>query len=278
MNMKIDFSKGGYQGDIIEETFKPITAPNMPFWWHFREVLRASQAAQAYWKQISGPPLPVEGQRELVALSLMNYAVYTGIAEAIAFFEQMSFELAATKSEQWRVFEVRRLWKAFYSSLYTSLNALCNLVCILVGQKSPWGNDPNRVWNYTPKEAYNLVSGRGIKVLAEPINRCRDRLEIRDHLDHYWTIWLGVNKGVFMMDENFQKGYVSLHPNTEVRLNVDARKLAETHYSECLSDYNLVYYEMAVQGGFLDKYLLAKGWEIDYTDLGSPHSGKRPTP
>jgi len=322
--IRINFTKGGYQGDVIEETFKPFrvfgtlrgehlfdaisghsavilpkmwrqnaanwtvtprnpreppfTVLHMPFWWHFREVLRASDRASQHWKKSDDTPLSDDAQRELVALSLLNYAVYTGIAEAIASFDQIGYELARTMVPTWRLFEVRRLWKALYSSLYTSFNALCNIVCVIVGPRSPFGENPKCIWNYTPKCAYNLVNGRAIKELAGPIDRCKDRLEIRDHLDHYWTIWHTISQGTFLLDENFTKGYVPIHPETEVSTTVDAYQLAREHIVEAAEDFNLIYRESAVKGGYLDQYLSARGWRIDYTDYGPPHNGQRPQP
>jgi len=278
MGIEIDFTKGGYQGDVVEETFKPFTASYMPFWWHFHEVLRASDRASSRWKKSDGTALSDDEQRELVALSLLNYAVYTGMAEAIASFEQMGYELSRTTVPAWRLFEVRMLWKAMYSSLYTSFNALCNIVCVIVGQKSPFGEDPKRIWNYTPKQAYGLVNGRGIKELTEPISRCRDRLEIRDHLDHYWTIWHRIVQGQFLLDKNFKKGYVPLYPEDEVLTTVDAHKLALEHIVESAKDFNLIYREIAVKGGHLDQYLSSRKWMVDYSDYGPPHNKQRPLP
>jgi hypothetical protein len=278
MDTEIDFTKGGYQGDVVEETFKSFTIPHMPFWWHFREVLRASDRASNLWKKPDGLPLSDDEQRELVALSLLNYAVYTGMAEAIASFDQMGCELSRTTVPTWRLFEVRRLWKAMYSSLYTSFNALCNIVCVVVGQKSPFGSDPKRVWNYTPKQAHDLVNGKGFKELTEPIGRCRERLEIRDHLDHYWTIWHVIIQGYFLIDENFTKGYVPIHPENEVSTRIDAYDLASKHILGLAQDFNLIYRALAARGGFLDQYLTAKNWAVDYSDYGPPHNGQRPLP
>jgi len=278
MNAEIDSKRGGYKGDVVEETFKPFSAQYMQFWWHFREVLRANHAASPWWKKTDGTPISDDEQRELVALSLLNYAVYTGIAEALAFFEQMGYELSRTMLPGWRLFEVRRLWEAMYSSLYSSFNALCNIVCVVVGQKSPFGEKPELVWNYTPRDALNLITGKGIKGLAEPLGRCRDRLEIRDHLDHYWLIWHSIVQGRFLLDKHFEKGYVPIHPETEVLTNVDAHKQAREHILDCAKDFDLIYRQLAIKGGYLDEYLSTKGWKIDYSDYGPPHNGQRPRP
>jgi hypothetical protein len=278
MNANVDLAKGGYQGDPIEEMFKTFTSSHLSFWWHFREVLRASHAASPNWKRSDSTALLDGEQRELIALSLLNYAVYTGIGEAIAFFDQMQNELNSAIPANKRIFEVRRLWKARYSSLYSSFNALCNIVCIVVGQKSPFGNDPRRVWNHTPKNACDLVNGRDFKALSDPVARCRGRLEIRDHLDHYWVIWHSISQGRFLFDDNFTKGYVPIHPATEVSITIDARKRAHDDVEDTSDDFNLIYRELVVTGGFFDKYLQAKDWKIDYLDYGPPHNGQRPLP
>jgi hypothetical protein len=41
-------------------------------------------------------------------------------------------------------------------------------------------------------------------------------------------------------------------------------------------DFNLIYREFAVASGFLEQFLAAKGWKIDYSDYGPPHNGQRP--
>lgn len=278
MSMNVDFSKGGYQGDIIEETFKQFTVRSMPFWWHFREVLRASHLASPHWAKADGSALSGDEQKELVALSLMNYAVYTGIAESLAFFEQLQFQVFRTTFDPWRIFDARRYWKATYSSLYSSFNALCNIVCIVVGHKPPFGEKPGKVWNYSPSSAYRLVNGKGIVSISEPLKRVTERLEIRSQLDHYWLIWHGIVQGKFLIDKNFTKGYVPLDIGADVSLKVDAIGLAQEHLIKSVEDFNVVYRELSVAGGFLDQYVSARGWAVDYSDYGEPHNGQRPKP
>lgn len=272
----IDFTKGGYKGDVVEETFKHFSVRYMQFWWHFREVLRAQPAASAWWKKQDGTGLSGEEQRELIALSFLNYGVYTGMADAHAFFEQMGFELSRTMLDNWRQVEVGRAWRAMYSSLYRSFNALCNIVCVVVGQKSPFGEKQGEVWNYTPKDALNLINSKGIKEIAEPLGRCSERLKIRNHLDHWWLIWHSMRRGEFLLDSAFEKGYVPIDPKAEVKLKVDAHKRAHEDVVNSAKDFDLIYRELAIEGGYLDQYLSAKGWKIDYKD--SPHNGQRPLP
>lgn len=277
MNGDIDFTKGIYKGDDIEEIFKPFSTKYMPFWWYFREVLRANLKASSWWQKSDGTALSDEEQKELVALSLLNYSVYTSMADAVAFLEQLHWELHRTTSAKWRVFEVRRAWKAMYSSLYTSFNALCNIVCVAVGHKSPFGAKPGFVWNYGPKQACDLVNRKGIKEIADPLGQCRVRLQIRDHLDHYWLIWHSLCRGEFLLDSAFEKGYLPIRPPAEAEVEVDALKLAKKHVVNSAKDFNSIYQELAIEGGHLDEYLSAKGWRIDYSDYG-PHNGRRPRP
>jgi len=278
MSVNVDFSKGGYQGDIIEETFKQFTVKSMPFWWHFREVLRASQLASPHWTKADGAALSDDEQKELVALSLMNYAVYTGIAESLAFLEQLQFEVFRTTFDSWRIFDARRHWKATYSTLYSSFNALSNIVCIVVGLKPPLGEKRGKVWNYSPSSAYRLVNGKGINTIAEPLRRVTQRLEIRSQLDHYWLIWHGIVQGKFLIDKNFTKGYVPLDMGADVSLDVDAIGLAREHLIKSVEDFNVIYRELSVAGAFLDQYVSARGWMVDYSDYGEPHNGQRPKP
>lgn len=309
--MSVDFTRGGYRGDPVEEHFKWFTARHMPFWWHFREVLRASDRASAHWRRSDGADLSKDEHGELVALSLLNYAVYTGMAEALAFLKEMGTTLSTTTQQQssgsgvvplystsasgillhaeganvldhhaeWparRLFEARRSWKAAYSSLYTSFNALCNIVCVVVGQKPVFKKTRPAVWNYSPKDALNLARGMGCAKLVDPLGRCKDRLEIRDHLDHYWLIWHNIVGGKLLLDEGFEKGRLPTHPKSEVSLKIDAYERARNDMEGSADDFNRVYRELAVKDGPLDQYLLAKCWAVDYSD--SPHGGQRPLP
>lgn len=314
---RVQFNKGGYEGDDVEERleFKSFTTKYMPFWWQLREVLRASDRASRYWKKSDGTGLSDSEQADLIALSLLNYAVYTGMAEALTFLDQMGNELGRTapwgptsgsvilssslysraatgtcssyerqdasgqhsESPVMRLFMVRRAWKAMYSSLYTSFNALCNIVYIVVGHK-PVFKRKGPVWNYSPKDAINLVEGRGLRKLADPLGRCKDHLEIRQHLDHYWLIWHNIVQGRFLLDKNFTKGYIPVHPETEVSLTIDARKQAKDDMEGLAKGFDLIYQELAVENGFLDQYLQDRGWSIDYSDYGPPHNGQRPLP
>lgn len=273
----IDFSKG-YKGDAIEETFKDFTTKNIPFWWQFREVLRASDRRADHWKKEDGSDLGDDEQRELVALSMLNYHFYVGVAEAIASFNQM---LESLNSENMlpniRLLDVRRLWKSTYSSLYTSYNALCNIVCIVIGHKSPFGRNPQFIWNYTPKNAIDLTSGRGLKGIKDSLLSCKNVLEIREHLDHYWVIWSHIDKGVFLIDENFSKGYVPLDLDQDIDIRIDATNKADTDIVEICKDSNLIYEQLSISGGFLDQYLAHRHWVVVYEGWET-HDGKRPMP
>lgn len=277
MKKSVNFGRGGYQGDVIEEAYKRFTTTSMPFWWQFREVLRASQEVSPNWKKVAGTPLSDDEQKQLIALSFLNYAVYTGIAEAMASLQQMKYSLGKTQPDGWRIFEVRRTWKATYSSLYSSLNALSNIVCVVIDNNSPFGDHPGKIWNYTPKKAIAVASRKKIRNIQAPLERCSKMLEIRDHLDHYWLIWVSIRQGRFLMDGDFEKGRVPLR-QSEIKFSIDAEQLAISHLNKLVKDFNLIYRELSIDGGFLDQYLTAKGWIVDYTNYGPPHNGKRPKP
>lgn len=280
MAPEIDLTRGGYGGDVVEETFKPFTATNMEYWWHFREVLLASTDKDtAYWRRVDGQPMSDDEHRELIALSLTNYAVYTNFADGLAFFEELSFELSRFTAEASRLANVRRAWKAMYSSLYSSLNALSNIVCVVVAHKPRFEIKPSgEVWNYTPRRAHNLMQSRGFNTIAVPLKRCIDRMVIRDQLDHYGLIWHSITRGNFFIDSNFTKGSIPVSPANEVKIDLNAYEIAHEDLLGCARDFNLVYKELSVTDGYLDKYLQKNGWEIDYSSFGEPHNQKRPLP
>lgn len=276
MSASIDFARGGYGGDFVEEKYKDFTTKRMPYWWHFREVLRSSHAASSNWQLADGTVLPHDGQKELVATSLLHYGVNSNLADAISFHYDMVCLLNSDIHAGERLFRVRRAYKGLYSSLYSSFNSLCNIVCIVIDMKSPFGDKPGKMWNYTPSDAFKAL--KGITSLTDPLNRCSDRLEIRSHLDHYWLIWAAVGKGSFFVDENFTKGYVPVDPDKEVSPKTDAVAQSSGHVRDCAEDFNLIYEQMAVEHGYLDQYIANKGWRIDYSDYGPPHNGQRPKP
>jgi hypothetical protein len=275
----VDFSKGGYKGDFIEETFKPFSQIHLPYWWQFREVLRSNQASNPIWTHVDGSPFDESDYRELIALSLIHYHVYTGITEAIVSLQEMQAQLSPLiNASGWQLVQVRRLWKSTYSNLYSSYNALCNIICVTVGVKSPFGDRPSGVWNYTPNDAFKLIRRKGITTIDALLGSCKDRMELRDHLDHFWTVWHEIVNGRFLIDENFKKGYVAVNPSREVRTSIDALTLAWEHVIGCADDFNAIYKLLATSDGYLDQYLQARNWRVDYSDYGEPHNGKRPKP
>jgi hypothetical protein len=283
MGQDIDFTQGGYGGDAIEETFKPFTQQHMEYWWQFREVLRAPQAKpnpnqNCVWWKIGHNSLSDNEWTDLIAISLTHYAVYTNIADAISFFNILGNELNRNVAGGERLIHVRRTWKAIYSSLYSSLTALSNLISVIVTQKPRVQFRPNgEAWNYTPRPTRDLVQGRGLNQIADPLKRCIDRMVIRDHLDHYGLMWCSLGQNHFFIDSNIVKGQVVIDPSS-VKYDLDAIKRAEDDLVGCAQDFNLIYKEMASTGGYLDTYLQSRGWIIDYSDFGPPHNGQRPKP
>jgi hypothetical protein len=270
----IDFSKGGYQGDGIEELFKEFTAREMPYWWHFREVLRASHLPNPHWvRKDTGEPLYAEDASDLVSISLMMYHVYTCLAEAISFFEQLNFELNRTSPHLTRFFEVKKNWKAAYSSLYSSYIAYCNLLVVVVGKKPLQKNGRN----YHAGDTKDLFEKR--EDLQNILDSCKPHLVIRHHLDHFWLIWMSVWKGKFSIDGDFSKGYVRTSlPPPDFKNWIDGQARLKEDILEIANNFNLLFLELSKGGGYLDQYLASNDWQIDYSDYGPPHYRQRPNP
>lgn len=275
----IDFSKGGYKGDPVEEMFKGFTAQYMPYWWHFREVLRASHLSSIHWQKQAGGQLSNEEAKDLVAISLIMYQVYTCLAESISFTEQLEHELNRSTLHSTRHFEVKKNWKAAYSSLYSSLNAVCNLLLIVAGNLPivQQKKNSNEVMNYSPGYAFTFFKDRNPS-LSALVKTCQDRLEIRNHLDHYWLIWLKIERGSFLLDDNFKKGYVVTEQTPNSQNWIDARRRLHQDILGTAKDFNTFFQELANSGGYLDQYLTSKDLKIDYSDYGMPHNGRRPLP
>jgi hypothetical protein len=274
----IDLTRGGYGGDVIEEMYKDFTANHLEYWWHFREVLFASaEKRTAQWKRVDGQLMQDSEHEDLIALSLTNYAVYTNLVDAISFLDELSFSLHQFNNPASRLNNVRRSWKGFYSSLYSSLTAISNILCVIVLREPRITIKPGgEVWNHTPRKAFNLQS-KGFNTLAISLRICIDKMIIRDQLDHYGLIWHSINRGSFLIDNKFTKGYIHIDASNIV-LDIDAFKKAHDDLSEFVHTLNQIYKELSVSHGYLDGYLKDKGWFIDYSGYGFPHNGSRPKP
>ena len=277
MTTDIDLTKGGYGGDVVEEMFKPFTAQYMEYYWHFREVLiPKQQKGDTQWRRLDGKPLTDDDWKPLIALSMTNYAVYTGMAEALGFYEQMTDELHRTTFEGWRVFEVRRAWKAMYSSLYSSFTALSNVICMVVGRKPVFKN-VSGTRNYDPGDANEIL--KPFPAMLAPFQDSQQRLEIRNQLDHYWLIWHKIVQGQFLIDSNFtQKAHLVIDPKKDAKVDLDAYQKAHDDLLACATNFNLIYKELAITDGHLDTYIEHNKWRIDYSDYGTPHDHERPLP
>lgn len=272
----IDFSKGGYRGDDVEQMFKGFTAIHMPHYWYFREILRASDRRKEHWQKITGGPVNEEEAKDLVAISMIMYHVYTCLGEAISFTQTLEYELNKFTLNSTRHFEVKKNWKAAYSSLYTSVTSISNLLLIVEGQKLLYEYYPDGTpKNYSPGNAVTFFKSRS-KLFSDIIKNCQDRLEIRNHLDHYWTIWTGIGQGVFKFDKDFSKGYVVTSPPAGGQSGIDARIKLNEDIVNTAKDLDTLFLELWRPGGSLDKYLNTKGIVIDYSDYGAPHNGGRP--
>jgi hypothetical protein len=168
---------------------------------------------------------------------------------------------------------VKKNWKAAYSSLYSSYIAFCNMLVVVIGKRDILKNGRN----YSAQNAKSVL--KQYSEMGNILENCSDHLKIRHHLDHFWLIWMSVEKGEFLIDSDFEKGYVRLgYPSKnynnwldgQVRLNEDIFGISK--------NFNALFIELSKVEGYLDQYLAFKGWEIQYTDYGPPHYGERPKP
>jgi hypothetical protein len=270
----VDLTRGGYQGDEVEEEFKFFTSQKLSYWWHFREVLRSSDTRSDRWSRRDGTSLSDVEQREFLMLSLLNHAVYTSFAEAIVSGRHLAVQAADSSPT---IFHIRRHWKAAYSSLYTSFVPLCNLVAFLATSETPYtasGKVNNLSWGQT-KDALTKASPP-LGIFIDPLTRVHKRLELRSHLDHYWLIWLVCRPDGVFMDRDFEKGHLPLDRPTEYGDNVVERLMEDIELTA--ADYDLVYQQLAVSEGTFDRFLERRGWRVRYEDYGTPHNGSRPAP
>ena len=270
MGTEIDFTKGGYTADRVEERFKPITSDKMEFWWHFRELLRPSLSPSVLWRDGKNQ-LPDEDQRQLVGLSLVNYHVYTSIAEAITYQKELETAVCGTE-----IFDVRRLWKAGYSSLYTSFTALSVIVNYVAFQRNFFRKITPHLLNWMPGDAVREARTRSSPDLLGPLEACERIMAIRHHLDHYWLIWMAGGIKTFKFDTGFSLGRIPFE--SEVSCTTDGLKRLRDDIMAIMIGYNAIYRALSISGGYFDRFLAAKGWNIDYSDYGPPHNGTRPKP
>jgi hypothetical protein len=240
-------------------------------------VLRASDRRKEHWQKITGGPVTEEEAKDLIAISMIMYHIYTCLGEAISFTQTLEYELNKFSFNPTRQFEVKKNWKAAYSSIYTSLNAMCNLSMVIAGNQSVFKRENGvDVWNYTPKDVIKDLNKKSFYLFSSTIQNCLNRLEIRNHLDHYWTIWTEIRQGAFKFDKDFSKGYVVTSPPTEGKSGIDGRIRLNEDIINTAKDFDTLFLELSRLGGSLDKYLNTKGIIIDYSDYGAPHDGQRP--
>ncbi|VTR91558.1 unnamed protein product [Gemmata massiliana] len=280
MHTPVDLTRGGYKGDTTEEAFKSDTSKALSYWWHFREVLRASHTRNPNWVRLDGTPLDDEGQQKLVALSLLNYAAYTGFAGAIAARDGLVSMLNGPRESHLRLpFELRRRWKEAYGSLYSSFAALLNLVCILSEPSQPLiKGDKVTTYNFDDRVKNSLTTkGGGLaraRIALEQVHAC---LEIRTQLDHYWLIWTELRPEGLFMDGSFgKKGHIPLDGPSSCNVNVVARLSQDINATA--GNFDSVYRELAVTDGYLDQLFTKNNWQVRYDDYGLPHNGARPRP
>ncbi|MCA0456968.1 MAG: hypothetical protein LCI00_23555 [Chloroflexi bacterium] len=268
---KIDFSKGGYKGGEDEEYFKWFTIPEMPYYWYFREILRASDKPSDNWQYQDGTKLSEEHQKELIALSLLNYAVHTGIAESLLFFDEILLEVNKEVTQN-RIMNTRRYWKAAYSSLYTSYNSICNILYVILNCgsfffKSKSGDVVTYGLNKI-KDSKNAPPQ-----IIDTLKRCNSYLKIRSQMDHYWTIPLDIQRNKFVMFSPFVKGDIVLNMSPSSSNGIDGREQLEKDIHGIAKELNSIYEQITTGNNYFDKYLGRKDWKIDYSNF-QPHYGR----
>jgi len=252
-----------FTGGLDEEIFKKFTANNLLHWWHFRALLRANLKSQDYWQDSERNRLPDSEQAELIALSLMNYHVHSGIFEASIFQNELELELAKLMNlDTLKMINLRRFWKAAYSSLYTSYNAVCNIIYVLVTGESVFGKNKNREnpWNYTPSKTKNLLERYDHNVLYKLVFDSEQYIEIRNHLDHFWTIWTGFKGERFVMDDNFRKGRIIVDPDKELSATIDVTYKLQQDIFGLVKNLDAIYefITQPMDTNLLENYLLKK--------------------
>ena len=94
--------------------------------------------------------MPDADQRELVGLGLEHYHLYTASGEALTYHEELKNVISRNEFSAKKTFDVRRMWKAVYSSLYTSFTAMSIVVNYVAFQRSFFKKTTPHVMNWMP--------------------------------------------------------------------------------------------------------------------------------
>lgn len=256
-----------YRGDEVEERFASYTKSRMPCWWEFRERLRASDRASNHWRTAADVTEVADDtvQTELVALSLLHYGVYKGIAEALHHLEALNDALCDSDAEsQTRRFTVLLCWKAMNSSLYTSFESARQLVGELFTRPGAKKARGSKIGEHRWKNTKSKLP----PTLIDQFEKMNRALETRHQLDHRWPIWCQIDDGKFLIDRDHSASHVVLRPEVELGENPEAMQDGVA-FSERLIDstadgLNVVY--EALLTGALDSYLSAVGCVVTAGD------------
>lgn len=260
MPIVIDVST--YEGDPIEEWFKPVSSYYLSYWWFFREVIRAGTFLE---KDDESQPTQEE-KDSILALAYLNYSVYTNYTYVAVDAGEIE-ALEKVPYSSYSITLARRNIKAAVGSMYSAMISLANATNVLFTMGN--GKQENLSLGEIEQNA-NTSSNSDFKKCLKLLKEMSSRLVIRHHEDHYWVspIRIEVISGIgarYFVNTAVFRGV--LPHESQPQDFILARKFFEKEVEFAMIRANTIY-EILVQQ--FPNYLTAKNWRIPYPGGSSP--------
>lgn len=264
-----------YGGDPIEMNFRPWSCIHLPFYWHFREVLRQSPTRSDNWLSRNGDVLGDPEQLVLVRISLYSYHCFTSFVDAMETLRELRAYVDGGKV--YDILYIKRTFSNGFTSIYRAVSAICNVVDELCNMPGPTQKSRPKSKILQELEKHSSFDSREC---ARLLRKADEKLAPRTHLDHYHLAWILADPKarVFLVDrEIVTKGIIRLEqPGLDQFEN--GFDILFRYITDASAICNQVYQILAKKDGLLDVFLSSKSWRVNYKDYGEPWNGQRPIP